>query len=88
MTAYDCNRCGFNTTHKNNFRKHLLRQHPCKSILSDESISSIGLRYNIPINDTKSDSVSGLNDVIKMSSFGHHRVITMKLNQLLNPTTI
>ena len=57
----------------------------CKPMISSASISTITLKYNIQINDTKSDSVSGLNDVIKMSSFGHH---TEAESPSKNPTTI
>lgn len=38
---YNCPRCGFQTDHKNNFRKHIFRKYSCKVILNDVDIKTI-----------------------------------------------
>ena len=35
MVNYDCQRCGYKTTHKSVFKKHLLRKNICKSKLNE-----------------------------------------------------
>lgn len=38
MVKYKCQRCGFETNHKNNFRKHLFRKFTCKPLLKEIDI--------------------------------------------------
>jgi predicted Fe-Mo cluster-binding NifX family protein len=38
MVKYKCQRCGFETNHKNNFRKHLFRKFTCKPLLKEMDI--------------------------------------------------
>ena len=47
MVQYLCNRCGYTTKYKKNFRTHLERKNICHSILEDVSIESIAKLYNI-----------------------------------------
>ena len=47
MVDYKCNRCGFFTIYKNNFRNHLNRKNICKPLLSDTTIYDIKKQYNI-----------------------------------------
>ena len=35
MVKYNCQRCGFKTDHKNNFRKHINRKNICKPRLKE-----------------------------------------------------
>ena len=51
MVNYFCDRCGYNTKYKNDFRKHLNRKFVCKSILNDVSINI--LRNNFINNENK-----------------------------------
>ena len=56
MVQYLCNRCGYTTKYKKNFRTHLERKNICHSILEDVSIESIAKQYNITLflkNDSK-----------------------------------
>ena len=52
MVKYLCNRCGYTTTHRHNFKNHLNRKNPCSIKLEDISIDKIKALYSIPI-DTK-----------------------------------
>lgn len=47
MVNYKCLRCGFETYHKTNFKKHLTRKFPCKPILEEIQISQIISNYNL-----------------------------------------
>ena len=60
MQNYNCDRCGYKTERLYNFRKHLLRQHTCKPMLSTVSIPNILLKYNIDIILYKSNAVHTL----------------------------
>ena len=55
MVEYKCNRCGFFTIYKNNFRNHLNRKNICKPLLSNTNIYDIKKQYNIEnkLNDSK-----------------------------------
>ncbi len=55
MVDYKCNRCGFFTIYKNNFRSHLNRKNICKPLLSDTTIYDIKQQYNIEnkLNESK-----------------------------------
>ena len=48
MVNYICQRCGYSTKHKNNFRKHIFKKYECKIILSDVSI--LNIRKNFKMN--------------------------------------
>ena len=41
MVVYNCPRCGYSTSNKSYYRKHLLRRNPCKVVLQDINIESI-----------------------------------------------
>ena len=45
MVNYKCDRCGFVTTRRNNFKNHLFRKHTCKAILEDIPIETIREKY-------------------------------------------
>ena len=45
MVNYKCLRCGFETSHKNNFRKHIFRKFVCKPILNEVDINFIREKY-------------------------------------------
>ena len=47
MVFYKCQRCGFNTNHKTNFKKHLNRKFTCKPILKEIDIYDIKKQYNM-----------------------------------------
>ena len=47
MVFYKCLRCGFNTTYKSNFSRHLNRKFVCKPILNEIDIYEIKKTYNI-----------------------------------------
>ena len=56
MVQYICNRCGYTTKYKKNFRTHLERKNICHYTLKDVSIESIAKQYNIKLflkNDSK-----------------------------------
>jgi hypothetical protein len=60
MVDYKCNRCGFFTIYKNNFRSHLNRKNICKPVISNTTIYDIKKQYNIE--NKLNDSHSTLND--------------------------
>ena len=41
MVVYNCPRCGYSTSNKSYYRKHLLRRNPCKVVLQDINIEVI-----------------------------------------------
>lgn len=58
MVNYKCDRCGFNTEHKNNFRKHIHRKFTCKPLLNNIDISIIRNKFNSKNNEVVKDSNS------------------------------
>ena len=52
MPSYVCPRCGFKTSQRANFKRHLTRKHICDPINSDVTIQSIAESYSIDINPT------------------------------------
>ena len=47
MVVYLCDRCGYNTQHKPNFKNHLNRKYRCAPILEDINIELIKTKYGI-----------------------------------------
>ena len=41
MVVYNCPRCGYSTSNKSYYRKHLLRRNPCKVVLQDINVKDI-----------------------------------------------
>ena len=52
MAHYDCERCGFSTEYKNNFRSHLNRKFICKPIFSVTDIEEIKTAYGMQYGKT------------------------------------
>ena len=67
MTFYKCQRCGYNTNHKNNFRKHLNRKFPCEPILKEISISQVKAHYKM----------LEVNKLTNLSSFYPHNILNL-----------
>ena len=59
MVDYKCNRCGFFTIYKNNFRSHLNRKNICKPVISNTTIYDIKKQYNIEnkLNESKMNPI-------------------------------
>ena len=73
MVNYKCLRCGFETYHKTNFKKHLTRKFPCKPILNEISISellSINNFDKVVINNKKAQKSTKIN---KKQNFGEQK---------------
>ena len=47
MVEYTCTRCHYFTNLKGNFRHHLNRKRPCKTLFSEETIFSIKEKYGL-----------------------------------------
>ena len=45
MVKYNCERCGFTTRYKGNFKKHLFRKNICEAIIKDISIDILREKY-------------------------------------------
>ena len=58
MPSYICQRCGFKTIRKLNFKRHLFRKHLCDPINSDVTIKSIAESYGIEIPTTEKSIVN------------------------------
>jgi hypothetical protein len=52
MPAYLCPRCGFKTSQRANFKRHLTRKHKCEASNTDVSIKTIAKSYGIDISST------------------------------------
>jgi hypothetical protein len=50
MVNYKCERCGFTTFYRNNFRKHIYRKHTCQSKIKEVNINVI--RKNFELTNT------------------------------------
>ena len=59
MLKYNCRRCGYQTNHKNNFRKHIFRKFTCKPILNEVDILEIQNEFKVS-EDTKYPHLSSL----------------------------
>ena len=58
MSSYICTRCGFETSRKLNFKRHLFRKRICEPTNSDASIKSIAKSYGIDFPLTEKNIVS------------------------------
>jgi hypothetical protein len=68
MPSYLCPRCGFKTSQRSNFKRHLTRKHVCDPINKDVTIESIVLSYGIDISTTEKNIVSQNVSQIKYQS--------------------
>ena len=66
MPSYICQRCGFKTIRKLNFKRHLFRKHPCDPVNSDVAIKSIAESYGIEIPPTENVGV-----IQELSGYGY-----------------
>ena len=66
MPSYICQRCGFKTIRKLNFKRHLFRKHPCDPVNSDITIKSIAESYGIEIPTTENVGV-----IRELSGYGY-----------------
>ena len=57
MPSYLCPRCGFETSQRANFKRHLTRKHKCEPSNTDVTIKSIADSYGIEISSTEKLSV-------------------------------
>jgi hypothetical protein len=57
MPSYICQRCGFKTIRKLNFKRHLFRKHPCEPVNSEVTIKSIAESYGIETPPTENVGV-------------------------------
>ena len=75
MSSYICSRCGFETTRKLNFKRHLFRKRPCEPINSDITIKSIAESYGIEFSPTEnkttiiSNNFSNTNNLQKHTNY-------------------
>ena len=53
MPSYICERCGFKTKRKMNFRRHLTRKHVCDPVNKDIPIKDIASVYSIDLSSTE-----------------------------------
>ena len=58
MPSYLCPRCGFKTSQRANFKRHLTRKHKCEASNTDITIKSIAESYGIDIPSTENFLVS------------------------------
>ena len=58
MVKYCCERCGYTTTFKTHYNKHINRKNPCKSILNNTSIEE--LRENFKNNNITPDNKTNI----------------------------
>ena len=61
MVNYKCPRCGFETTHKSVFKKHLIRKNICQPKINDISIKKIARMFSLEINLSKSSRKNASN---------------------------
>ena len=54
MEHYVCDRCGYATNHRNNFRKHIYRKFPCKPKKKNVDLQVVRSKYNMH-RDSKDD---------------------------------
>jgi hypothetical protein len=58
MSSYICQRCGFETSRKLNFKRHLFRKRLCEPLNSNVTIKSIAKSYGIEFSSTENKIVS------------------------------
>ena len=58
MSSYICPRCGFETSRKLNFKRHLFRKRICEPTNSDVSIKIIAESYGIGFIPTEKNIVT------------------------------
>ena len=56
MVNYICQRCGYQTNHKNNFRKHIFKKFTCKTKMNDISILEIRKKFKMNKNTKTTDN--------------------------------
>jgi hypothetical protein len=66
MVTYNCQRCGYETNYKANYKSHLLRKMKCEAIFLDVSIESLINNINI-VKDTNSFKCDYCNKIFKSS---------------------
>ena len=69
MVNYSCPRCGYNTNHFVTFKSHLSRKKMCENILSDDTLESEYLKYNITEKIKNLNLLSSQQKVNKKSTF-------------------
>ena len=47
MVTYLCNRCGYQSNHKGNFKNHLNRKNVCEPLLENISIKEVRFLYGL-----------------------------------------
>lgn len=94
MPSYVCPRCGFKTSQRANFKRHLTRKHICDPINSDVTIQSIAESYSIYINPTdnlEEDTniyTSNVDTHIQLKNKQGHKMYTCKYcNKHFNSST-
>ena len=45
MVLYECDRCGWTSNRKPNFKRHLLRKYPCSPVKNDIELADIYKKY-------------------------------------------
>ena len=83
MPSYICSRCGFKTSQRANFKRHLTRKNLCDPINTDTPIKSIAESYGIEIPTTENNGVIGgyPDNVIRR---GYPSRITLEPNKFIN----
>ena len=74
MSSYICPRCGFETSRKLNFKRHLFRKRPCDPINSDSTIKSIAELYGIEISPTEKKSSKISNNFSNTNNLQKHTI--------------
>ena len=69
MIKYNCQRCGYNTNHKNTFRKHLLRKKICSPVLDDIKLKQVFINNNIEFSDDNTIIVNKCHPNVNFLSF-------------------
>ena len=68
MPSYICSRCGFKTSQRANFKRHLTRKNLCDPINTDTPIKSIAESYGIEIPTT--ENIGVIREVIRITLSG------------------
>jgi hypothetical protein len=79
MPSYLCPRCGFKTSQRANFKRHLTRKHACDPINTDASIKSIALSYGIDISST--ENIGVIQKVIRITESGESNGLSVSNNK-------
>ena len=78
MVNYQCQRCGFTTNHKNNFRKHLNRKFPCKAKLKEIPIKKLLCLHQLDKPKTNDDMSTQCQHSVKKCQ---HKNVDKKINR-------